>query len=171
MKLPLNKFLFIIGGFFLLTATSVHAFEFSGMVVRVVDGDTLKIMYKLEPVGVRLKGINCPDLEQPFREEAKRFTTELVYQKVVSVRGRKSDGRGHFLAEVILSDGRNLNRELVKAGLARWNRRLEPDSGILERLQIEAMKENRGMWGDTKSEPAEELGKNKNTPGKSQETK
>jgi len=47
--------------------------------------------------------------------------------------------------EVILPDGRTLNRELVKAGLAWWYQRYSEDES-LGRLEAEARAAKRGLW-------------------------
>jgi endonuclease YncB( thermonuclease family) len=52
------------------------------------------------------------------------------------------------LAEVILPDGRNLNHELVKAGLGWWFRKYAPHDEELEQLEKEARAAKRGLWSD-----------------------
>jgi len=49
---------------------------------------------------------------------------------------------------VILPDGRNLNQELVRAGLAWWYRQYARGDGALERLEDEARAARRGLWAD-----------------------
>ena len=51
------------------------------------------------------------------------------------MRGDKRDRYGRRLAEVLLPDGRSLNQELIKAGLAWWFRKYSKDLrvGELER--------------------------------------
>ena len=53
-----------------------------------------------------------------------------------------------LVADVILPDGRNLNRELVRAGLAWWYRRYAPHDAELEALEAEARAARRGLWAD-----------------------
>ena len=48
------------------------------------------------------------------------------------------DRYGRVVADVVLPDGRNLNRELVRAGLAWWFRRYAPSDQELECLEHEA---------------------------------
>ncbi len=65
----------------------------------------------------------------------------FVFDQVVSVRVKETDRYGRSVAEVFLEDGRSLNRELVRAGLAWWYRRYSKDAslGVLE----QAARENR----------------------------
>ena len=53
------------------------------------------------------------------------------------------------LAEVILADGRDLNHELVRAGMAWWYRKYAKHDSELERLELEA-KAARGGHGKTR---------------------
>jgi endonuclease YncB( thermonuclease family) len=49
------------------------------------------------------------------------------------------------LAEIILPDGRNLNRELVRAGLAWWYQRYARRETVLQNLEQEARDAKRGL--------------------------
>jgi endonuclease YncB( thermonuclease family) len=53
-----------------------------------------------------------------------------------------------LVGEVILPDGRSLNRKLVKAGMAWWYKRYAPNDTALERLEGEARAAKRGLWSD-----------------------
>jgi hypothetical protein len=50
------------------------------------------------------------------------------------------------VADVLLPDGRVLNQELVRSGLAWWYRKYAPHDGTLAKLEAEAKTENRGRW-------------------------
>ena len=54
---------------------------------------------------------------------------------------------------MVLPDGRNLNHEVVKAGMAWWYRRYAPDDSTLQRLKQEARQAKRGLWQDAKPVP------------------
>ena len=62
-------------------------------------------MHAGEPQRVRLWGIDCPESHQAFGREVKAVV-------------RDTDRYGRTVGEVILPDGRSLNHELVRAGLA-----------------------------------------------------
>ena len=53
-------------------------------------------------------------------------------------------------AEIILPDGRNLNRELVRAGLAWWYQRYARRETVLQDLEQEARDAKRGLWSEPK---------------------
>ncbi len=87
-------------------------------VIEVSDGDTLKLS---DGKTFRLYGINAPEVKEPFFEEAKAFTQNLVLGKEISFEQEenyKVDKFGRELGYVFV-DGVNLNIELVKNGLAR----------------------------------------------------
>jgi endonuclease YncB( thermonuclease family) len=65
-----------------------------------------------------LHGIDTPEKTQPFGTGARQFAGELVFGQTVTVQVHDTDRYGRLVGEVMLPDGRSLNRELVKAGLA-----------------------------------------------------
>jgi micrococcal nuclease len=118
-----------------------------GTVVRVRDGDSIVVLLGGVGIEVRLDGIDCPELAQPFGKRARRFTSGLVFGREVRVVGKGKDTYDRELAEVFLPAGRSLNRELVSAGFAWWFRRHSTDRG-LEVLEREARTARRGLWAD-----------------------
>ena len=53
-------------------------------------------------------------------------------------------------AATVLLDGRNLNQELIRAGLAWWYRQWERRESVLRDLEQEARAAERGLWSDPK---------------------
>ena len=121
--------------------------DFVGRVVGVSDGDTNQVMRAGRAVRVRLQGVDSPESHQAYGTRAKQFTSDLVFGKTVAVQVRGTDQYGRILGEVILPDGRSLNRELVRNGYAWWYRRYSDDP-VLQRLEEEARRERRGLWRD-----------------------
>ena len=116
--------------------------EFAGKVVGVSDGDTITVLRNRTPIKVRLHGIDCPEIGQDFGSRAKAFTSELVFGQVVKVVPWDTDRYGRTVADVILADGRILNHELVRAGLAWRYRKYAPDIGTLAELEAAAQMRN-----------------------------
>ncbi|WP_448517744.1 thermonuclease family protein [Pseudothermotoga sp.] len=52
-------------------------------VVRVIDGDTIEVIWTTDVVKVRLIGVNCPEESQYYYYEATQFTAEMVANKTV----------------------------------------------------------------------------------------
>ena len=123
--------------------------EFIGKVVSIKDGDTIDVLRGSKSVRIRLHGVDTPEKKQAFGEKAKNFTAELAFGKVVRVAVVEIDRYERSVAEVLLPDGRSLNKELVKAGLAWWYRRYAPNDRELEGLEEEARKERRGLWSES----------------------
>lgn len=130
----------------LANISSAHA-EFVGKVVGVIDGDSIRVMHEGQPEQIRLLGIDCPEKRQPFGTRAKEYTSELAFGLDVTVYGNQRDRYGRRLAEVLLPDGRSLNQELIKAGLAWWFRKYSKDAR-LEELERQARTAQRGLWVD-----------------------
>lgn len=87
-------------------------------VTEVSDGDTLKLS---DGKTFRLYGVNAPEVKEPYFEEAKVFTENLVLGKEISFEQEanyKVDKFGRELGYVLVG-GANLNIELVRNGLAR----------------------------------------------------
>jgi endonuclease YncB( thermonuclease family) len=56
-----------------LLAFTASAFEFTGKVVGVADGDTITVLYEgKKQYKVRLQHIDCPETRQPFATKAKK---------------------------------------------------------------------------------------------------
>lgn len=98
-------------------------------VIGIQDGDTveLKLIFTGKkaghrtgmPLRVRLLHVDCPERGMPYYQVAKQFTAERCFRKTVSVRHTgKFDRYGRLLGEIILPDGRTLNKELLRRGYA-----------------------------------------------------
>jgi len=63
------------------------------------------------------------------------------------------DKYGRTLADVLLSDGTNVNHELVKDGWCWWYRKYAPGDTVLEGLEAEAREAKKGLWADPRPVP------------------
>lgn len=97
-------------------------------------------------------GSIAPEKKQQFGTRAKQFTSEQAFGKVVTVKESGRDRYGRTLAEVILPDGRSLNKALLKAGLAWWFRKYSKDISLGD-LEDEARLAKRGLWADKEPVP------------------
>lgn len=98
------------------------ALSFSGKVVAVTNAGMVKVMNRNRMTKVRLADIDSPEAGQPYWEQAKEFTIDLVLGEIVSVWVEDIERTGVVNGKVLLADGRDLTRELVRAGLAWWKR-------------------------------------------------
>lgn len=139
--------------FLLSLPTLLQATQFDGEVVSVSDGDTIRVVYHGRAAAVRLHGVDAPEKRQAFGTTAQQFTTSLAFGHTVTVIVHTTDRYGRLVGEVLLPDGRNLNQELVRAGLAWWYRQYAPKAITLQHLEAEARAARRGLWHDPQAIP------------------
>lgn len=80
----------------------------------VIDGDTIVI----DKVHLRLAGIDAPELDHPYGQNAKRTLMQMCRGQVVTARLDGSTSHERQVAFCTLDDGRDLSAEMVKAGAA-----------------------------------------------------
>jgi micrococcal nuclease len=78
----------------------------------------------------------------------RKFTGDLSFQRDVTVVVHTTDRYGRLVGDVLLPDGRSLNQELVKAGMAWWYRQYTPNDTTLAQLEAEARTAKHGLWAD-----------------------
>ena len=117
----------------------------TGKVIGISDGDTITILVNNEKIKIRLNGIDCPEKAQDFGNKAKEFTSTACFAKKVTVKSFGKDRYGRTLGDVILPNGINLNKELVRAGLA-WHYKKYSTDTVLAHLEILAQQEKMGLW-------------------------
>lgn len=124
----------------------------NGKVLEVLAGGVISVMRDGEAIKVRLRSIVCPKHDQPYGQEAKKFTRDICLGKTVTVWPVTFDRSGQAWADVILPGGRWLNQELVRAGLA-WQDKRYSRGAKLASAEDEARKSKRGLWSDPKPVP------------------
>lgn len=131
------------------TASSAAGARFTAHCLSVVDGDTINVLHDGVKEKVIFYGIDCPELGQAFGDEARRFTDDRCYKKDVTLEDHGRDSKGRTIAVVYLTDGTNLNQELVKCGLAWWSDKYAPDDVRLKQLHASAKEARLGLWTDS----------------------
>jgi micrococcal nuclease len=125
-------------------------------VMRAVDGDTIEVRLDGRAEDVRYIGVDTPETVKPdtpvqcFGPQASHFNHALVeHRRVRLVFGvERRDVYGRLLAYVYL-DGRFVNAELIRRGLAR-TLTIPPNNrfaGRLKRLEMASARAGRGLWG------------------------
>lgn len=124
----------------LACAFGAQADETTATVLRVIDGDTLKITYEGHKESIRLIGIDCPEskINNKAKKDAARSIHDIAvitsmgkeatqYVKTIIDEGtvisiefdvQKRDKYRRLLGYAYLADGKMLNEEIVKAGYA-----------------------------------------------------
>lgn|GEM_PF-984060 len=128
-------------------ALAAPSWSLQAKVIRVIDGDTLEVVLDGRLRALDLEEIETPALHEDLGSEARKLTSELVLGETVRVEVRGRGAEGRWPAVVVLPDGRRLDHELVRRGLARWRgwcrERGDPELGHLE---DDARKAERGIW-------------------------
>jgi micrococcal nuclease len=138
---------------YIFFASAAVAADFTGPVLSVFDGDTLEVLHNTHPERIRFSGIDCPEKGQAYGKRAKQAASELVFGKEVTLQTYGKDKYGRTLADVLLPDGSNVNRELVREGFCWWYRKYAPENGELEQLEEEAREAKKGLWADPQPVP------------------
>src|SRR5215813_13987080 len=150
----------------LLVLPLAAADQFTGKVVGISDGDTLSVLREGKAVKVRLHGVDTPEKAQAFGTQARKFTSDAAFQQTVTVVVQTTDRYGRLVGEVLLPDGRSLNQELVKAGMAWWYRPYAPNDIMLAQLEAEARTAKRGLWADAHPVPPWQWRKGEREPAR-----
>ncbi|MGV4461330.1 thermonuclease family protein [Ornithobacterium rhinotracheale] len=117
-------------------------------VIGISDGDTVKLLIDGQEQKVRLAHIDCPEKKQAFGNVAKQAISDLIFGKnVYLVWEGKKDKYGRLIAEIIMEDGTNVNKLLVKKGLA-WHFKKYSKNQEYAQLEIEARQNKVGLWID-----------------------
>jgi micrococcal nuclease len=134
--------------------------------IRVTDGDTITVVTNGQKVAIRLVGIDAPEKSrkkhepgQPFSQASTKHLASLVLNKYVDIVPYGKDRYGRTLG-VVYVDGKNVNLEMVKAGLAEVYRGKPAtgfDNGPYQKAEDEARQAGAGMWslGDRYISPKE----------------
>lgn len=124
--------------------------NFQGKVVAVKDGDTIEVLYNNSTIKIRLAHIDCPEIKkgQPYGTAAKQFTSALCFGQQVTVENEgRYDQYKRLIAVIINNSNQNLNKELVKAGLA-WHYLKYSSDTAYSKLEDDARQHKAGLWAD-----------------------
>lgn len=139
-----------------LVVVAAHAETVEGVVIVVIDGDT--VLFKPDRYAptsraflkVRLAGIDAPESDQPGGEAATRALKALALQRRSRLEIVATDVYGRKVG-VLEIDGASVNAELARRGLVwatAWH-------GVapLRALADEARQAGRGLWREAGAVP------------------
>ena len=150
----------------LLISIAPYASAGQFKITRVYDGNTVVAKGHDIEIKVRLVGIDAPETSrkkrdpgQPYSQRAKKHLTGLILNKTVDIKGYGLGPYNRILG-VIFLNGKNVNLEMVKVGLAEVYRGKPPRGLNLEpfwEAEKEARETKKGMWslGDKYISPKE----------------
>lgn len=128
--------------------------EVEGVIVRVVDGDTLRFQPSgpgAPELAVRLIGVDAPETCQPWGPQARQALRRAVEGRAGTLRLQGVDVYRRTLA-VLWVDERDINRWLVEAGHA-WAWRDRPGVGLYLDAEPGAIAGRRGLHASGDAQP------------------
>lgn len=137
---------------FLLLPTLIFS-QYSVKVIGIKDGDTIVVLDSLQTEKtLRLAVVDCPESGQSFGKNAKQFTSNEVFGKIIKYYPTNTDRYGRTIAKVYYDNGKYLSEEIIKNGLGWWYYKYSNNKnlGILEK---EASNKKIGLFSDPNSIP------------------
>ncbi|WP_296656229.1 thermonuclease family protein [Thiobacillus sp. 0-1251] len=133
-----------------VSAPSAQAETMHGVVIVVVDGDT--VLFKPDHahtsgrtfLKVRLAGIDAPETDQPYGDAATRALAARVLNRRVAVTSVATDVYGRTIAHIQVA-GHEVGTELVQSGFA-WAAARSRHTAKLAVAQRQARLDQRGLW-------------------------
>jgi len=126
--------------------------EFVARVLIVHEGDRLTVHHQGRKNMIYLRGVDCPELKQPYGEQAKHATAAYIANREVVVRDLKRDRQGRMTADILLPDGRQIAHELIKEGLA-WVQPGGSGDQALKDMEELAKASKNGLWSESDPVP------------------
>lgn len=140
---------FLLGLVLLCASVAAHADALHGVVIVVIDGDT--VLFKPDHYSaasrvflkVRLAGIDAPEKDQPHGEAATRALKDMALKRRATLDIVATDAYGRKLGMLTVGTV-PVNAELVRRGNAWASSRDADDAARL--LQREARRARIGLW-------------------------
>lgn len=147
--------------------TSLPAGHTSGRVVRLADGDTFTLLTEgNKQVKVRLYGIDAPERQQDFGNAARNKMQELTTGHTIRIEVKDTDRYGRSIAIARNDEGKNLNEEMLRSGLA-WHYKAYDKNSQWSRLEKTARDKKLGLWAQPNPTPPWDWRKQKRSKEKS----
>lgn len=138
-------------------------------VLKIVDGDTIDVLYKEKTERIRIQGMDTPETKDPrypvqcFGKEATLRAKEILEGQNIYL---ETDGdRGKYqrlLAYIQLTDGTDYGEKMIREGYA-WHYSKYPHERmeVYDEAEKFARKNNNGLWSSTtcsgEKKPAEKV--------------
>ncbi len=120
------------------------------LVINVIDGDTADVIINGETERLRFSGINTPEKNECYYQEAKDELKKLILNKEIYIQQDKSNkGKYGRLLRYIYVNDLLINQYLVENGYAKTYHKYKEDTSkyeLLARSEAEAIRLNLGLW-------------------------
>lgn len=162
-----------------LLSIPVTCFSWPAKVVSVSDGDTITVLHNGLQEKIRLYGIDTPEKNQDYGQQAKQITSTLIAGRQVDIETKAGDRYGRTVGLVTV-DGQSLNELIVQNGYAWVYRQYCKERFCSDWILLEqqARRQKKGLWAGSAIVPpwewrrqskesisaAKAAGENANTP-------
>ena len=140
-------FTFVLLSYLLsLTGNVVQVERKEGIVMRVIDGDTIEINISGKIEKIRLLDVNTPETKEFYHDEAFDFLNRTIAGKVVYMEGEERDRYGRILGYVFYNEN-FINEQILENGYGHYFS--YQDTGYTDEMKKaeEYAKENfSGIW-------------------------
>lgn len=133
---------------------TVQGQRLTGRVESVYDGDTLTLLSSdgTTKYKIRFYGIDAPERQQEYGQEARDYLAALVSNAEVEVEVVSVDRYGRSVGKVFVN-GTNVNEAMVLNGCAWYYEEYAKNEPVLADNHYSAMKNRRGLWAASDPQP------------------
>ena len=110
--------------------------EITGVVTRVIDGDTIVVNSGTGSAKIRLAEIDAPEAKQAHGQVAAHYLAGLILNRQVTIQYTKRGRYGRIIGTVLLA-GQNINSQMISTGRA-WHYKKYSKSPALASLESTA---------------------------------
>lgn len=137
-----------------LLLTPVTCFAWSAKLVTVIDGDTLIVLRDGQQQEIRLYGIDCPEKDQNYGQQATALTTALVAGRNIEIEPKDVDHYGRVVG-LVKVDSLLLNALIVENGYAWVYRQYCKEKFCSAWIKSEktARTQRKGIWATANNTP------------------
>ncbi len=139
----IKLFIYVLLLFYSVILTSA---EINGKVIKVMDGDTVKVLDSIDNAifNIRMEAIDAPEKNQEYGIESKKFLSNLVLNKNIKVKFIQCDRYGRIVGILYLGD-KNINRIMIETGNA-WHYKKYNNDREYSELELNAKRKGIGLW-------------------------
>ncbi len=124
----------------------------SGKVISVIDGNTIEFKTSdNETFKFVLSGIDAPELNQEFGEEAKKLLEKILSGETASILIEGKDRLGNRVGSLIYKKNKDPRLDLLEKGLA-WTAERNPKPEF-EIIKEAAKSQEKGLWAQSNPIP------------------
>jgi micrococcal nuclease len=135
---------------FFLIPTLCLAQEYTGTILRVIDGDTFVFQTEEGSLKIRMFGIDAPEKSQEYGQESKAFL-ERYNHKAGILKKTGIDKYGRTLG-VLFVENVNVNLESIKNGCA-WHYKYYCKDAAFAQAEKAAKEKRLGLWKNNNPTP------------------